>query len=141
MQPFHLAFPVTDLKAARSFYVDVLGCAVGREDTCWIDFDFFGHQITAHLVPDRDSVASNPVDGQDVPSRHFGLVMGWDQWSTWTQRLLELNIEFLMEPTVRFAGEIGEQGTCFVADPSGNALEFKSFKDPQQLFARREVAG
>lgn len=139
MQPFHLAFSVTDLTAARQFYADALGCAVGREDARWIDFDFFGHQITAHLADAAAAAPTNRVDGHDVPTRHFGIVMEWSQWRAWTRRLADRGVDFLMPPTVRFAGEIGEQGTCFVTDPSGNALEFKSFKDPQRLFARGEA--
>ncbi|HEY9198993.1 MAG TPA: VOC family protein [Gammaproteobacteria bacterium] len=137
MPPFHLAFPVTDLEAARAFYGGLLGCAVGREDARWIDFDFFGHQISAHLV---DAVPAaeptNLVDGKAVPVRHFGAVLAWDDWQRLAQRLREAGIGFLIEPHIRFAGQIGEQATLFITDPSGNGLEFKSFKDPQRLFAR-----
>jgi extradiol dioxygenase family protein len=136
MPPFHLAFPITDLEATRAFYAGVLGCPVGREDTRWIDFDFFGHQISAHLVDDASSVASNEVDGDDVPVRHFGLVLPWDAWEAMAERLRERGVPFLIEPRIRFAGQVGEQGTFFVRDPSGNAIELKSFRDPSRLFAR-----
>lgn len=135
--PFHLAFPVHDLRAARTFYVDLLGCRVGRESDRWIDFDFRGHQITAHLAEDStDRSPRNPVDGQQVPARHFGLVLEWDDWHDMAERLREAGVEFLLEPHVRFGGEPGEQATFFIADPSGNALEFKSLRDPHRLFAR-----
>ena len=138
LQPFHLAFPVTDLAAARRFYVGLLGCAVGRESGRWIDFDFFGHQITAHLTGGEDPAAgpTNPVDGDAVPVRHFGIVLAWDDWHVLADRLRAAGTAFLIEPHVRFQGEVGEQATLFIRDPSGNALEFKSFKDPARLFAR-----
>ncbi|MBI5463048.1 MAG: VOC family protein [Gammaproteobacteria bacterium] len=137
MPPFHLAFPVLDIEATRAFYSGLLGCAVGREDTRWIDFDFFGHQISAHLVDTPPAAEpTNRVDGKDVPVRHFGAVLDWDAWQTLAQRLRDAHIAFLIEPHIRFAGQIGEQATLFIADPSGNGLEFKSFKDPQRLFAR-----
>ncbi|MEL6345561.1 MAG: VOC family protein [Myxococcota bacterium] len=136
MPPFHLAIPVDDLDAARHFYVDVLGCSVGRIDDAWIDFDFFGHQVTAHLHPDEGGhVDTNQVDGDDVPVRHFGVVLGWDDWEALAQRLHAAAQAFLMEPHVRFVGQIGEQGTFFLNDPAGNALEFKAFRDPSRLFA------
>lgn len=149
MPPFHLAFPVHDLEAARAFYAGVLGCALGREDARWIDFDFFGHQITAHLVSGAPDVAgersrapssaapSNEVDGDDVPVRHFGAILAWDAWHALAGRLrAEPGVRFVIEPRIRFAGEVGEQATFFVRDPSGNALEFKSFRDPSRIFAR-----
>ncbi len=135
--PFHLAFPVADLGATRDFYVDRLGCRVGRESDKWIDFDFFGHQISAHLKPEETRRAStNEVDGDAVPVRHFGAVLDWPDWQLLGARLRDAGAAFIIEPHVRFAGEVGEQGTFFLLDPSGNALEFKSFKDPAQLFAR-----
>lgn len=138
MPPFHLAFPVHDLDAARRFYADLLGCGVGRESGRWIDFDFHGHQITAHLVDaPRDRTVHNPVDGQQVPARHFGLVLDWNEWQALAERLRQAETEFLIEPHVRFSGEPGEQATFFITDPSGNALEFKSFKDPSRMFARQ----
>lgn len=134
--PFHLAFPVSDLEATRAFFVEVLGCRVGRTDERWIDFDFFGHQISAHLRPEEVSAAhTNEVDGDAVPVRHFGVVLEWDKWHELADRLREADIDFLIEPHTRFEGKPGEQATMFVQDPSGNALEFKSFRDPEQLFA------
>ena len=137
MQPFHLAVPVTDLAAARDFYARVLGCAEGRAADRWIDFDFFEHQLSVHLVDAMDvGAATNEVDGDDVPARHFGIVLSWDDWEALAERLLETDVDFLISPRVRFRGEPGEQGTFFVTDPSGNALEFKGFRDPARLFAR-----
>ena len=136
MPPFHLAFPVTDLEAARGFYAGLLGCPVGREDARWIDFDFFGHQITAHLVEAAGDVATNPVDGEAVPASHFGAVLSMADWRALSGKLTAAAADFLIPPTVRFKGEVGEQATMFVRDPSGNALEFKSFADPSRLFAR-----
>ena len=137
MPPFHLAFPVHDLSAARAFYVDVMGCRVGRSDARWIDFDFYGHQLTAHLAPDEARpAATNPVDGDDVPVRHFGAVLDWDDWHATAARLRDAGVSFLIEPHIRFAGEVGEQATLFLRDPSGNAIELKSFRDPSRLFAR-----
>jgi len=134
--PFHLAFPVTDLPATRAFFVDLLGCSVGRESERWIDFDFFGHQITAHLVERMPEVATNPVDGKQVPSSHFGAVLEWERWHHLADKLREAGLDFLIGPYIRFKGEVGEQATLFVRDPSGNGLEFKSFRHPERLFAR-----
>lgn len=136
MPPFHLAFPVTDLDAARSFYSGLLGCRVGREDARWIDFDFFGHQITAHLVDRSESAGSNAVDGDEVPSRHFGAILDWAAWHALADRLRDAGVQFRIAPRIRFAGEVGEQATFFLDDPSGNAIELKSFKDPSRIFAR-----
>ncbi len=137
---FHLAFPVVDIAATRRFYVEVLGCGVGRSAERWIDFDFHGHQLSAHLIDERDArSATNPVDGDNVPVRHFGLILEWNAWHALRDRLrsqLAARGEaFLIEPHVRFQGEIGEQSTMFLVDPSGNALEFKSFRDPSRVFA------
>jgi extradiol dioxygenase family protein len=134
--PFHLAFPVTDLPATRRFFAEVLGCGIGRESERWIDFDFFGHQITAHLVEQSDSPHSNPVDGDAVPVPHFGAVLPWPRWQALADRLRQHGIEFLIPPRVRFEGEPGEQGTFFIRDPSGNALEFKSFRERDRMFRR-----
>ena len=138
--PFHLAFPVHDLAAARAFYGGVLGCPEGRSSEAWVDFDLLGHQIVAHLVPGCDGAAAraatNPVDGDDVPAAHFGLVLEWDDWPRWVERLRAAGVRFLIEPHVRFRGQPGEQATLFISDPSGNALEFKSFRDPSRLFAK-----
>ncbi len=136
MPPFHLAFPVADLEATRAFYVGVLGCREGRSAERWIDFDLHGHQLSAHLAPGAcapPGAATNPVDGDDVPVRHFGCVLPWDDWHALADRLA--GRDFLIGPRTRFAGEVGEQKTLFVVDPSGNALEFKTFRDPGRLFA------
>ena len=132
---FHMAFPVDDLTAARSFYGDLLGCPEGRSADHWVDFDLFGHQIVAHLTPGRSERESNPVDGHDVPVPHFGLLMRPDEWRTLADRLLAAGIEFVIEPHTRFAGEVGEQSTMFILDPAGNALEFKAFGDDSMIFA------
>ena len=135
--PFHLAFPVDDLDAARSFYGGLLGCAEGRSSDHWIDFDFHGHQIVAHLSPDAVRArASNPVDGEDVPVPHFGLVLGMDEWRALADRLSAGGVKFVIEPTVRFEGQPGEQATMFFYDPAGNALEFKAMANPANLFAK-----
>ena len=135
--PFHLAFPVDDLDAARAFYGGLLGCAEGRSSDHWIDFDFHGHQIVAHLSPDAvPSRASNPVDGEEVPVPHFGLVLGMDEWRSLADRLSGAGVKFVIEPTVRFAGQPGEQATMFFYDPAGNALEFKAMANPANLFAK-----
>ncbi len=136
LPPFHLAFPVHDLDEAREFYVNVLGCSLGRESKKWIDFNFFGHQIVAHLSPVDTSVLTNDVDGNQVPSRHFGLILPWDKWESLCQMISESNIDFLIEPRIRFKDYAGEQGTFFILDPSGNALEFKSFKDEKNIFRK-----
>ena len=134
---FHLAFPVNDLAAARRFYGDVLGCPEGRSADHWIDFDLHGHQIVAHLVPGSEAPrASNPVDGDEVPVPHFGLVLPMDEWRALAERLTGAGVEFVIEPTVRFAGSAGEQATMFLLDPAGNALEFKAMADPAKLFAK-----
>ncbi len=134
--PFHLAFPVDDLDAARAFYVGRLGCREGRSAPRWVDFDFHGHQLSAHLVERVPAAVTNDVDGDDVPVRHFGLVLPWQEWHALAERLRREGADFLIEPHVRFAGEPGEQATLFVRDPAGNALEFKSFHDAESLFAR-----
>lgn len=134
--PFHFAFPVDDLAAARRFYGDLLGCAEGRSADHWVDFDFRGHQIVAHLAPGAVRArASNPVDGEDVPVPHFGLVLPMDEWKALAERLASAGIVFVIPPTIRFAGQPGEQATMFLLDPAGNALEFKAMADPAKLFA------
>lgn len=135
LAPFHLALPVTDLEAARYFYVQVLGCGTGREDGRWIDLDFFGHQVTLHLAADSTSESANEVDGDEVPVRHFGVILPGDDWTTLAGRLEAAGVDFLIAPRVRFRGMPGEQRTMFLRDPSGNALEFKSFADPAMIFA------
>lgn len=137
MRPFHLAFPVHDLAAARAFYGGVLGCAEGRSAARWIDFDLYGHQIVAHLSEaDAGPAASSPVDGHDVPVPHFGVVLGWEDWHALAARLGAAGIAFGIAPPIRFVGQPGEQATMFFRDPSGNALEFKAFRDDASLFAR-----
>jgi extradiol dioxygenase family protein len=137
MQPFHLAIPVPDLAAARSFYGQQLGCPEGRSAQDWVDFDFYGHQLVAHLdAAQRTPVHHNRVDGQDVPVPHFGVVLEWSTWQELAARLRSAGVRFLIEPGIRFAGQVGEQATMFLHDPSGNALEFKAFRDPSRLFAR-----
>lgn len=136
VNPFHIAFPVDDLDKARQFYGAVLGCEEGRSSSEWIDFDFFGHQIVAHLAPAKAEQHHNPVDGHDVPVPHFGVVLDWDEFHTFAGRLKERGVRFVIEPYVRFKGQTGEQATMFFLDPSGNALEFKAFQDPSQLFAK-----
>jgi uncharacterized protein len=133
---FHLAFPVDDLVAARRFYGEVLGCPEGRSADHWVDFDLYGHQIVAHLVHGRSERATNPVDGDDVPVPHFGLLLRPDDWRTLADRLIAADVEFVIEPHTRFAGQPGEQSTMFVIDPCGNALEFKAFADDAMIFAR-----
>jgi len=136
LQPFHLAFPVHDLAAARDFYVGLLGCGEGRSSDEWIDFDLRGHQIVAHLdAAARPAASTNPVDGHDVPVPHFGVVLEWDDWQALADRLKAAGVRFGIKPYVRFEGQVGEQATMFFRDPSGNALEFKAFRDPEQLFA------
>ncbi len=137
--PFHLAFPVDDLAAARRFYGGLLGCPEGRASDEWIDFDFFGHQIVTHLAPPRAAAAGdhhNPVDGHAVPVPHFGVVLDWDDFHALAARLRTGGMRFVIEPYIRFAGQVGEQATMFFRDPAGNALEFKSFRDRSQLFAK-----
>jgi extradiol dioxygenase family protein len=135
--PFHLAFPVKNLATARDFYGELLGCPEGRSSEQWIDFDFHGHQLVAHLAPEEcNPPATNAVDGHAVPVRHFGAVLEWQQWHDLADKLRTAGIGFLIEPGTRFAGQVGEQATKFFLDPSGNAIEFKAFRDPSQLFAR-----
>jgi extradiol dioxygenase family protein len=135
LRPFHLAFPVHDLAAARAFYGGVLGCPEGRSSDQWIDFDFFGHQIVAHLSPTAKAESSNPVDGHDVPVPHFGIVLTMADWQALSERVRAAGVPFGIEPHIRFAGQSGEQATMFFRDPCGNALEFKAFGDDSQLFA------
>jgi extradiol dioxygenase family protein len=135
LQPFHLAFPVHDLDEARRFYAGLLGCPTGRESNQWIDFDLYGHQIVAHLAPAEAAAATNKVDGEDVPVRHFGVILEWDQWEELAERLKD-KVQFVIEPGIRFKGQVGEQATMFFTDPSGNALEFKAFRDTSNLFRK-----
>lgn len=133
---FHLAFPVDDLAAARDFYCGVLGCQEGRSTEDWVDFDLMGHQIVAHLAPEElGSVQENKVDGKSVPVRHFGVILEWSAWQALANKLKKAGQTFVIEPYVRFAGQPGEQATMFFLDPSGNALEFKAFRNDEQVFA------
>ncbi|RUT31079.1 hypothetical protein EMQ25_09380 [Arsenicitalea aurantiaca] len=134
MTPFHMAFAIDDKEQARRFYGEVIGCKVGREADNWIDFDFFGHQISAHLNTDPKSAATSRVGNDLVPLHHFGAVLAWDEWNALIGRLRANGHAFVLEPHVRFEGEPGEQGTFFIKDPAGNALEFKSFRHPEGLF-------
>lgn len=140
LEPFHLAIPVHDLTTARRFYGELFGCPEGRSDPEWVDFDFFGHQLVAHLDPTRRAFSppthSNVVDGHAVPVPHFGIVLAWSDWHALAARLRAAGVQFVIEPGIRFAGQVGEQATFFLYDPSGNALEFKAFKDPARLFAK-----
>jgi extradiol dioxygenase family protein len=136
LPPFHLAIPVDDLAAARRFYGGVVGCAEGRSADHWVDFNLHGHQLVAHLAPEAvRSRATNPVDGEDVPVPHFGLVLPMDEWKALARRLEDAGTEFVIAPGIRFAGGPGEQATMFLLDPAGNALEFKAMADPAKLFA------
>ena len=139
MSPFHLAIPVYDLSKCRQFYLDILECTEGRSDTLWVDFNFFGHQLVLHQKPENQSLnknISNPVDGHEVPVPHFGVVLEWDTWTKLSQKLKSRNIKFIIEPYIRFKGKIGEQATMFFLDPGNNALEFKAFKNIDQLFKK-----
>jgi extradiol dioxygenase family protein len=139
LSPFHLAIPVYDLKTARQFYGEVLDLAEGRSSAHWVDFDFFGHQLVIHEHPktvSQEQAHTNAVDGHEVPVPHFGVVLEWAQWEALAERLRSLAVRFVIEPYVRFQGQVGEQATMFFYDPCGNALEFKAFKDLGQLFAK-----
>jgi hypothetical protein len=145
LPPFHLAIVVHDLASARGFYGGALGCRQGRSSARWADFDFYGHQLVVHVAERAAGegcaaadAGTNVVDGDDVPAPHFGVVLAWGAWETLAQRLRAAGVAFVIAPRVRFAGQVGEQGTFFVRDPGGNALEFKAFRDPGQLFARRD---
>lgn len=134
LQPFHLAIPVDDLQAARGFYGELFGCAEGRSSDHWIDYNFFGHQLVVHMAP-KGELAHNPVDGKSVPVPHFGVVLAWDDWHALADKLTQAGCEFVIEPGIRFEGLPGEQATFFLFDPARNALEFKAFRDMDQLFA------
>ena len=138
LSPFHLAFPVHELQSARDFWGGVMGCREGRSSADWCDFDFYGHQIVAHVAPSiiaKGRSGTNPVDGHDVPVPHFGIVLGMEQWKELAERLQAAGVEFEIEPYIRFEGEPGEQATMFFRDPSGNAIEMKAFADRSKLFA------
>jgi extradiol dioxygenase family protein len=136
-QPFHLAIPVQNLEICRAFYRDILQCKEGRSDTHWVDFNFFGHQLVIHQKEDFiPQQISNSVDGHEVPVPHFGVVLTWEDWHSLSERLKKINTKFVIEPTIRFKGKVGEQATMFLNDPENNALEFKAFKEISQLFAK-----
>jgi len=134
MNPFHLAMPVRDLDTTRTFYGELMGCTEGRSAPTWVDFDFFGHQLSFHVLPGGGIQGRNPVDGEAVPIPHFGVILPWEEWHELKGKLIRGHVEFDVEPTIRFKGQIGEQATLFFRDPSGNALEFKSFKNPERIF-------
>lgn len=137
MHPFHLAFPVSSLAQARTFYGGLLGCPEGRSSDEWVDFDLYGHQIVAHLAPGAvGGRTTNEVDGDNVPVRHFGVVLPMAEWEALAARLKAEGVAFIIEPHIRFRGQVGEQATMFFLDPCGNALEFKAFADPSRLFAK-----
>lgn len=136
VRPFHLAFPVLNIEETRRFYTAVLGCTTGRSAERWIDFNFFGHQLSAHLVDAPIQSPTNTVDGKQVPVLHYGVILEWNDWHTLAERLKAQNIEFIIEPYIRFKGQTGEQATLFFLDPSGNALEFKAFKDEGLVFEK-----
>ena len=134
MNLFHLAIPVSDLDRANDFYVNILGCSKGRSSTKWIDFNFYGHQLVCHEVKELINKNSNDVDGNNIPVPHFGIILDWDQFHKLSADLQSKNINFIIEPTIRFNGKVGEQAIMFLHDPSGNAIEFKSFKNEEDIF-------
>jgi hypothetical protein len=134
LNPFHLAIPVTDIEESKRFYHNLLGAKIGRFSDTWIDFDFFGHQLVCHLSPASISEISNPVDQEDVPVPHYGVVLDWNEFEAIIKQLEEKKINFIIKPTIRFKGEVGEQAIAFLRDPSGNAIEFKSFRNMDNLF-------
>ncbi len=138
LQPFHLAIPVQNLEKCRVFYRDILQCKEGRSSETWVDFNFFGHQFVIHQKEGYEPKKgiTNPVDGHDVPIPHFGVVLSWEDWTSLSERLKAVNTQFIIEPTIRFKGKVGEQATLFFNDPENNALEFKAFKDMSQVFAK-----
>lgn len=136
LRPFHLAVPVKELQETRSFYREIMGFVEGRSSDRWVDFNMYGHQFVIHQVDHLAEGESNPVDGHNVPVPHFGVVLEWEDWEALRDRLIDSSIQFIIEPYIRFKGEIGEQATMFFLDPSGNALEFKAFKNDDQIFAK-----
>ena len=134
LRPFHLAFPVKNIKEAKRWYTDILGCNLGRESKTWIDFNFFGHQVVAHLVNDIENIQTNPVDDDDVPCRHFGIILDCSKWEQLRKNLIFKKVDFIIDPNTRFKDSPGEQKTMFISDPSGNALEFKCFKNDNMIF-------
>ena len=135
MRPFHLAFPVDNLEKTREFYTQILGCNEGRSSDRWVDFDMYGHQVVAHLIDKVEKVQTNPVDGDNVPASHFGVILELEEWKVLADRLKKIDMSFIIGPHIRFKGEAGEQATMFFLDPCGNALEFKAFKNDDMIFA------
>ena len=137
MNPFHLAIPVNTLEPCRTFYTEILGCEEGRSSDHWVDFNFFGHQFVIHVDENHENkIATNPVDGKAVPVPHFGVILDWEVWEELAKKMKERNTVFIIEPYIRFEGQVGEQGTMFFLDPEGNSLEFKAFKDKSQIFTK-----
>ncbi|SNS94994.1 hypothetical protein SAMN05421640_1743 [Ekhidna lutea] len=136
LRPFHLAVPVKDLEETRIFYREVMGFEEGRSSDRWVDFNFYGHQFVIHMVEGKSDLEVNPVDGHEVPVPHFGVVLGWLDWEHLAERLKKAQIKFIIDPYIRFEGQVGEQATMFFKDPSGNALEFKAFRNEAQIFAK-----
>ena len=136
MNLFHLAIPVSDLDRANDFYVNMLGCSKGRSSTKWIDFNFYGHQLVCHEVKKSVNKNSNDVDGNNIPVPHFGIILDWDQFQKLSANLQSKNINFIIEPTIRFKGKVGEQAIMFLKDPSDNAIEFKSFRNNDEIFKK-----
>lgn len=136
LSPFHLAIPVNNLEKCRIFYRDILELKEGRSSSTWVDFNFFGHQLVIHYDKTKRKYVTNPVDGKDIPVPHFGIILGWNDFNNFAKLLIKKEITFIIKPYTRFKGLVGEQSTMFFKDPSGNALEFKSFKDPELLFAK-----
>ena len=135
LRPFHLAFPIHNINKTIKWYTNILGCSIGRQDTKWVDFNFFGHQISGHLIDKKDlKTQTNLVDGHNVPSRHFGIILQMEQWKILSKKLINNNFDFIIKPNIRFKGEKGEQSTFFISDPSGNILEFKAFKNDSMIF-------
>ena len=137
LSPFHLAIPVNNIAKCKIFYKEILGCIEGRSSNNWVDFDLFGHQLVIHFQESNNkNLHTNPVDGKDVPIPHFGVILEWENFKRFSSKLEKKGVEFIIKPYIRFEGEPGEQATMFFKDPSGNALEFKSFKDSSKIFAK-----
>ena len=138
MNPFHLAIPVNNIKTSTSFYQDILGCTKGRSSSEWVDFNFYGHQLVCHQVKDSKNKNFNHVDGEEIPVPHFGIILNWNEFDELSKSLIDKNIEFIIKPTIRFAGKTGEQAIMFLKDPSDNAIEFKAFKNKEDIFKTEE---
>ena len=136
LRPFHLAFPITDIEKTKKWYINTLGCTIGRESEQWVDFNFFGHQISGHLAIESNTSSKNEVDKKKIPIRHFGIILSFSEWESLVTRLKNLEIDFIIKPYMRFKGKKGEQATLFIKDPSNNYLEFKAFKDDGMIFQR-----